>query len=68
MTYKCPECVRYGMEWDGRAKILVCYFCDYVIRIPNQKKVPSKEQIEEAIMQDRIPMPKFSLTVPYIFK
>lgn len=31
---KCPKCGRYGIEWDARAKIYMCYFkdCNYVIR------------------------------------
>ncbi|KKN02471.1 hypothetical protein LCGC14_1117480 [marine sediment metagenome] len=54
MTYQCPKCSRYGMEWDGRAKVILCYYnnCNYVIRIENQKDVPSKEIILKAINND----------------
>ena len=54
MTYECPKCNRYGMEWDGRAKVLVCYYntCNHIIRIQNQKSIPSTEIISEAIEKD----------------
>ena len=54
MNYQCPKCGRYGMEWDGRAKVLVCYFrnCNYVIRIENQKTVPDSETILKAIKDE----------------
>ena len=42
------------MEWNAGAKVLLCYFrnCDHVIRIPNQKEIPSKGQILMAIAAD----------------
>ncbi len=42
------------MEWDGRAKVLMCYFrdCNHVIRIPGQKEYPTKGQILLAIATD----------------
>jgi len=54
MLYKCPKCGRFGMEWDGRAKVLICYYntCKHVIRIRNQKAIPTHEQIELAIGHD----------------
>ncbi len=54
MTYQCPKCHRYGMEWDGRAKVLLCYYntCNHVIRIKNQKNVPNSEVILAAIRED----------------
>jgi hypothetical protein len=54
MTFYCPKCNRYGMEWDGRAKVLMCYYnsCNHVIRIENQKRVPSPEKISEVIEED----------------
>ncbi len=54
MTYQCPKCSRYGMEWDGRAKVLLCYYntCNHVIRIKNQKNVPNSEVILAAIRED----------------
>ncbi len=56
MTYQCPKCGRYGMEWDGRAKVLLCYYntCNHVIRIVNQKNVPNTETILEAIKGDSL--------------
>ena len=56
MEYQCPKCGRYGMEWDGRAKVLICYFknCNHIIHIENQKEIPSKVQIMEAIENEKI--------------
>ncbi len=52
--YKCPKCGRFGMEWDGRAKVLMCYYntCNHVIRFDNQKSIPEPEKIEDAITKD----------------
>ena len=54
MTYECPKCNRYGMEWDGRAKLLICCYntCNHVIRIQNQRDIPSDVTISEAIKKD----------------
>lgn len=54
MLYECPKCGRFGMEWDGRAKVLICCFnsCNHVIRIPNQKAIPTHEQIVRVIRQE----------------
>lgn len=54
MTYKCPKCGRYGMEWDARTKVILCYYvsCNYVIRIRNQKERPSEEILLAAIQGD----------------
>ncbi len=51
MTYQCPKCHKYGMEWDGRAKVLLCYYnsCNFVLRIANQRNVPNPKRILEAI-------------------
>ena len=51
MFYQCPKCDRYGMEWGGCAKVLLCYFkdCNHVIRIKGQKSVPTDEQIKQAL-------------------
>jgi len=51
MVYCCPNCDRYGMEWDGRAKVLMCHYhtCRHVIRMVNQKSIPSPERISTAI-------------------
>jgi len=54
MTYYCPKCNRYGMEWDGRARVLMCYYnsCNHVVRIENQKGIPSPEKVSEAIEKE----------------
>ncbi len=54
MAYKCPKCNNYGIEWDARAKILLCYYdkCNHVIRIPGQKEVPTENQIHFALAED----------------
>ena len=54
MRYRCPRCNRYGMQWDARAKVLICYYntCNYVIRINNANITPTPEQISGAIRQD----------------
>ncbi len=53
--YNCPKCRRFGMAWDGRAKILMCYYknCSHGIRIENQREVPSIEVIRAAIDADK---------------
>lgn len=50
-SYQCPKCNRYGVEWDGRAKVLMCHYntCTHVIRIENQISIPTPERILEAI-------------------
>jgi hypothetical protein len=42
------------MEWDGRAKVLICYYntCNHVIRINPQKPIPSDDQINQAIQEE----------------
>ena len=54
MTFICPKCKRYGMEWDGRAKVLICYYntCNHVIRINPKKPIPSDLQIIQAIKKE----------------
>jgi len=54
MTFICPKCKRYGMEWDGRAKVLICYYntCNHAIRINPEKPIPSDEQISRAINEE----------------
>ena len=51
--YKCPKCDRLSIAWDGRAKILMCYYvsCSHVVRIPGQKAIPSADQVLEALDQ-----------------
>lgn len=33
MVFMCPKCQRPGMVWDGRAKVIMCYFynCHHTI-------------------------------------
>ena len=59
MMYECPKCKRFGMEWDGRAKVIMCYYntCNHVIRIENQKSIPSPEKISEAIKKELSEIP-----------
>ena len=42
------------MEWDGRAKALVCCYntCNHIVRLQNLKSIPSAEIISEAIEKD----------------
>jgi len=44
------------MEWDGRAKALLCCYtdCNHVIRMKNQKKVPSTEVVLDVINKERV--------------
>jgi hypothetical protein len=55
MTFMCPKCGRYGMEWDGRGKVLVCYYstCNHIIALDNQKTVPTALEIQRAIEEDQ---------------
>ncbi len=54
-AFDCPKCNRHGFMWDGRAKILICYYksCSHVIRIPGQWGIPSVEVIRAAIDADK---------------
>lgn len=54
-SYQCPKCNRYGVVWDGRAKVLMCHYntCSHVIRIENQISFPTPERILEAIAKER---------------
>ncbi len=54
-AFDCPKCNRHGFMWDGRAKILMCHYasCSHVIRIPNQREIPSDEVIRAAIDADK---------------
>ena len=53
-SYQCPKCNRYGVVWDGRAKVLMCHYntCNHVIRIENQISFPTPERILEAIANE----------------
>lgn len=54
MRYRCPKCKRYGMQWDARAKVLMCYYntCNYVIRMGSRTSIPSEEETCAAIGRD----------------
>ncbi len=49
--YYCPKCHKHYMQWDGRAKVLMCYraSCVYIIRIPDHFDTPTNEEILKAI-------------------
>jgi bacterioferritin-associated ferredoxin len=53
MDYECPKCKKWGMEWDGRAKVLSCpyYDCKHMIKLDgyDHRGIPSKEEIQIAI-------------------
>lgn len=51
-VFVCPKCNRYGMAWDGRAKVLLCYYgsCNHVIRnVERAGGIPTEQEIERAI-------------------
>lgn len=52
--YKCPQCSRYGISWDSRAKVLICYYIDYnyVIRISGQRGEPGRPAILDSIREE----------------
>jgi len=54
MRCRCPACGRYGMRWDARARVLLCYYsdCMHVTRLPNRKENPTVEEISSAILSD----------------
>jgi hypothetical protein len=51
MPYECPKCHRFGLAWDGRAKVLMCYYntCNHVIRMQPNKQTPTPQEIITAI-------------------
>ena len=56
------------MEWEARAKILLCYYtnCNHVVRIPGQKSQPSPEKILQALSSNEIILvPNKSKLNPY---
>jgi len=56
MTFVCPKCKRYGMEWDGRAKVIMCYYntCNHVIKMNPERPIPSDDQISRAIHEEQV--------------
>jgi len=54
MRYRCPQCNQYGMQWDARAKVLMCYYnaCKYIIRIGIRQEIPTPREISTAIKKD----------------
>lgn len=42
------------MEWDGRAKVLMCHYntCRHVIRMGDQEGIPNREKISIAIREE----------------
>lgn len=57
MVFYCPYCERYGMEWDGRAKVLMCVFNDCRRTIPMRecKSIPSPEEIKQVLLEKSEP-------------
>lgn len=57
MVYYCPYCDKYGMEWDGRAKVLMCVFNDCRRTIPMEgcEFIPSPEEIEKVLRVESKP-------------
>ena len=55
MTFICPKCGRYGMEWDGLAKILICHYrsCSHVIRANFGNRIPDDSELSRAISAER---------------
>jgi hypothetical protein len=54
MRCLCPACNRYGMRWDARAKVLLCYYddCRHVVRFGDIRKAPTKDEILAAMHTD----------------
>jgi len=54
MRCRCPACRRYGMRWDARARVLLCYYadCKHVTRLANKVETPTVEEISTAILKD----------------
>jgi len=54
MRCRCPACGKYGMRWDARARVLLCYYvdCRHVTRLANKKESPTIEEMASAILQD----------------
>ena len=63
MDYLCPNCGKYGIYWDGRAKVLICPWrnCNYIIRIKNYNKTPTVDQIKKALVSNNKKVSRFEL-------
>jgi hypothetical protein len=57
MTFICPKCGRYGMEWEARAKILICCYwdCNHIIRGGPRFGIPSNELLTKVIQEGKFP-------------
>jgi hypothetical protein len=57
MDHECPKCSRWGMVWDGRAKIISCLYhkCRHTIKLNgfDHKGIPSWGEVQTAIDEDR---------------
>ena len=69
MEFECPKCNRYGMEWDGRAKVLRCpyYSCTHTIKIEgyDHHGIPPKDEIRSVIEDDK-DMANDKITIKYM--
>ena len=58
MDHKCSKCDRWGMVWDGRAKVVACLYhnCKHVIKLIgfDHGGIPLDTTIRAAIAADRI--------------
>ncbi|OHB53588.1 MAG: hypothetical protein A2Y07_04525 [Planctomycetes bacterium GWF2_50_10] len=56
MSFVCPKCGRFGMEWDSRAKALICNYntCNHVIIVDfcNESRNPDLKEINFALEKD----------------
>ena len=56
MVYECPKCGKYGIAWDARGKVLMCYYigCNYVVRMPGHdpRKIPTDDEVKSALAHD----------------
>ena len=57
MDYECSKCSRWGMVWDGRAKVISCLYhkCRHVIKLSSFEHhgIPMHCQVQAAIDKDR---------------
>lgn len=69
MEFECPKCNRWGMEWDGRAKIIICpyYSCKHTIKLEGFEHhgIPTGKEIMSAIEDDK-DMANDKITIKYM--
>jgi hypothetical protein len=53
--FKCPNCHKMFMQWDARAKVIMCYGCRcaQMIRVPRAlwegQRTPTTAELQEYI-------------------